>query len=216
MLGQGIAATQAVVKDWHANGVSESEVASALDTLTGSYVVALSTTGSVAGQILSFMQRGFPPEYIDTYPEVLRKVTTEQVNRAIQTYLDPESEIVVSAGSLDAAPQTAGRTIQVHLDTPDSAWRIAIDQIYQSEAGLIVISKASRGEMMAAQVISTVSDQVQIDVDPNLPVKHYLLGKTWNWGDTSQLEPIESLKSIEDKLAAAKLIYQSAGTTAKP
>lgn len=207
-LEQGIAATREVINSWYQDGVTEDEVQSALDTLTGSYLVALSTTGSVAGQVLSFMQRGFPADYIDTYPEVLQQVTPEKVNAAIQQYIDPSQTTTVAAGSISATAPESGRIVKVHMDTPDPAWRIHIDQIYQTANGLIVISKLSRADSMAAQVISTASDQLRINADPELTVQSYVLGKTWDWGDPNQIQPINSLDEIKDQLKDAETIYK--------
>jgi zinc protease len=105
LLEQGIAAIDEVVANWYQNGVTEDEVHKAIETLSGGYLVGLSTTGTVAGQVLSFMQRGFPADYIDTYPSVLREVTTNQVNQAIKQYLDPETFSKVYAGSINTVDE---------------------------------------------------------------------------------------------------------------
>ena len=54
-LNEGLQVAREVVLQWFDDGVSEEEVAAAIETLTGSYIVGLSNTGSVAGQVHSFL-----------------------------------------------------------------------------------------------------------------------------------------------------------------
>ncbi len=213
LLDQGLAATEAVVSDWHAHGVSADEVHRAIETLSGSYLVGLSTSGSVAGQVLSFVQRGFAPEYIDEYPKRLQSIGVDQVNAAIRHFLSPNLTTLVIAGSF-AGPQadhTTGihsSTISVRLDTPDAGWHINIEQIYRSHDGLIVISRLEHSDTPAAAVISTVSDSVHIAAtDAALPVRHYIIGKHWDWGGASNYSFIESIDALGSTLNQAELIY---------
>jgi len=217
MLDQGLAATREVVEQWFAEGVSEQEVRAAIETLTGSYIVGLSTTGSVAGQVHSFMQRGFAPEYIDEYPLRVRQLSAAEVNRAIRQYFDPSQLIEVVAGSLAEPKTTTAQTpaqtttpISIRLDTPDAGWRVQIERITANKERLIVLSSLERDPAaMAAQVISTVSDSVQIDQSyADLPIQHYIVGKTWAWGDTGEYTFIDSAEIISEALPNAKILYQ--------
>jgi len=218
LLDAGLAATNEVLETWHTDGVTDAEVAAALETLSGSYLVGLSTTSMVAGQTLSFMHRGFDPEYIDQYPRDLRELSTEDVNRAIRQYFDPGAVTRVMAGSLDEAaepPAESGmRMFDVRLDAPDAAWRIGIESIYRTEERLIVISRLSRKkDAIAAQVITTVSDKVRLPIPEDasgLPVRHYILGKSWDWGSHPENYQFpDSLETLEDTLARAEKIYEA-------
>ena len=102
-LDTGLAATLEVLTDWFDQGVTSAEVEAAIETLSGTYLVGLSTTGRVAGQVHSFMERGFAPEYIDTYPLELRQLTADSVNQAIRTYFKPDQLVEVAAGTFVAA-----------------------------------------------------------------------------------------------------------------
>lgn len=214
MLEDGLQATYEVVDQWYANGVSEDEVLAAIETLTGAYLVGLSTTGSVAGQVHSFMQRGFAPEYIDEYPLRLRALTAEDVNRAIRQYFDPGLMTEVVAGSLTAGPLPQGEAsgegtnVTVRLDSPDAAWRINIEKVYRTSEHIVVLSRLSRGPEAAAQVISTVADTIRIDAQyAGLPVRHYIVGKVWDWGDTKEYSFIESAETLENAVKGAELLY---------
>lgn len=210
LLDQGLEATRSVVKDWFENGVSDEEVAATIDTLTGSYLVGLSTTARVAGQVHSFILRGHSLDYIDLYPQKLREITTAQVNLAIKKYFNPSKTRVIMAGSLEKKQTTdpiKSDPIRVTMDAPDAGWRIQIDQIYRTAGQLIVISNLTRTAETAAQVITAVSDSVNLPTPITLPVRHYILGKTWNWGDTGDYQFLKSIDEIKSVLVDAERIY---------
>lgn len=211
MLEAGLNATDEVLNDWYAKGVTDEEVKAAIETLNGSYLVGLSTTGRVARQIHSFIQRGLSPEYVDQYPLKIQKVTSEQVNQAIKTYFNPDELKLVVSGSLEGNGPTASnsqnQTISVRIDTPDAGWKIQIEKVYRTKDSLITISKLSQNAVVAAQVISTVADSVEIPSETNLPVRNYVLGKTWDWGDTGNYTFIDSMDALGDILNDAELVY---------
>lgn len=212
MLEQGLKATTSVLESWHQDGVDEAEVAAAIETLTGAYLVGLSTTTAVAGQMHSFLQRGYDTHYMDAYPELLQQLDAAQVNRAIRSYFDPTATQRVIAGTFqtESPPEEpAGEhSLSVRLDTPDSAWRIAIESVFRDGDQLIAISRLSRpADVSAAQVITTVSDSLRIQADPTLPVKHYILGKTWDWSPPGDYTFIDSLDALQPNLDAAQQIY---------
>ena len=100
LLEKGKKATQSVIEDWHENGVTADEVEAARVSLKGKYLVGLSTTSAVAGQVHSFLQRGYPVDYIDRYPQKLDQITAESVNAIIREHLEPSAFHSVMAGSL--------------------------------------------------------------------------------------------------------------------
>jgi hypothetical protein len=93
------------------------------------------------------------------------------------------------------------------MDTPDAGWTVRIDKIYRSKDGLLVISKLSQNTDAAAQVITTVADSVEIPPEMKLPTRHYVLGKTWAWGDTGNYTFIDSVDALEEALEGAELVY---------
>ena len=215
LLDQGLAATESVFNQWYEQGVSEDEVQKAIDTLSGGYLVGLSTTGSVAGQVLSFVQRGFAPEYIDQYPKHLQAVTAKQVNRTIRQHLKPQQHTLVVAGSLDKPQETEPASIlqqqdiSIRLDTPDAGWSIEIEKVYRTSESLVVIAQLQHSGDIAAAVISTVSDSVSIPrTDQALPLRHYILGKKWDWGVTPDYTFIDSMDTFGAALDRAEIIYE--------
>ena len=215
LLDQGLAATQAVFTEWYEQGINPAEVQKAIDTLSGAYLVGLSTTARVAGQVLSFVQRGFDPEYIDEYPQHLRTVTAEQVNRTIRQHLKPQQHTLVVAGSLNTPQEAEPASIQkqqdisIRLDTPDAGWSIEIDKVYHTSESLVVIAQLEHRGDIAAAVISTASDSLSIpSTDQALTMRYYILGKTWDWGVALDYTFIDSMDAFGAALDRAELIYE--------
>ena len=75
-------------------------------TLTGSYKVALATSGGVAGALLNALQRGYGPEWVDAFPRRLEALSLAEVNAAIRQHLDPAKMVTVMAGTLPEAKET--------------------------------------------------------------------------------------------------------------
>ncbi len=99
-LEQGLKATLEQVRRFVDEGVTEEELAEKKDTLTGLFQTGLSTTSGLATALLINIERGFGPGYLDRYPEEIRAVTRQQVNDAVQRYLNPETLHTVVAGSV--------------------------------------------------------------------------------------------------------------------
>ncbi len=98
---RGLESTQKQIALWLDKGVSEEELKAKKTTMTGVYKVALSTTGGMAGQLLSIAQRGIKMNFLDEYPDKINALTLDEVNGAIKKYIKPENLHVVVAGSVD-------------------------------------------------------------------------------------------------------------------
>ena len=200
-LERGLAATRSVLADWAADGVESGEVDAAQRTLSGKYVVGLSTTGRVAGQVHSFLQRGFDADYIDRYTDDLGKVRADAVNRAIRDYFDPSRLALVTAGSLpgggNAENAEGGMPISVRLDVPHAGWRIGIERVYRTPDAWVAVSRLSESGGPAAQVVSTVSDRVIVEASGNdRSIRHYVIGKTWKWGNGGSHTFVDSMADV--------------------
>ncbi len=103
LLERGVASTRRVIAAWWADGVTDAELTAHKQGLIGSYGVGLSTAGGVAATILIAVQRGYDLTWLDGYPQAIRAVTRDQVNRAIHAHLDPDSMVLVEAGSIPTA-----------------------------------------------------------------------------------------------------------------
>ena len=68
--------------------------------LAGSFQVGLATTDGMAGTLLATVNRGYPLSWIDEYPQKLTALTVEQVNAAIKKHLQPDSFVLIKAGTV--------------------------------------------------------------------------------------------------------------------
>jgi hypothetical protein len=115
---------------------------------------------------------------------------------------------ILSVLLLCTTTQGAEKTnITIELTVPDAAWTIAIEEVYKVKNEIWVISRISRDpDVMGAQVISKVRDAVEIA--PDLPVKHFIIGKAWGWKNEEPYSFIKDLKEIEKELKAGSRLYK--------
>ena len=99
-------------------------------------------------------------------------------------------------------------TVSVQLGVPDGGWKIRIDQVYQTPTHLLAVSKLERNPGLAIQVISQAKDSVQVKA-PKLPIRHFVLGKTWNWPNKQPYSFLSDPKELSKPIAGAKLVYQA-------
>lgn len=101
MVDRGYKATIEQLAKWVESGITKAELTAKQSTITGSYKVGLATTNGLAGQILTNAERGRPNSYLDKFPELINALTVEQINNAIQKYIDKDRMFFIAAGSLD-------------------------------------------------------------------------------------------------------------------
>ena len=104
--------------------------------------------------------------------------------------------------------------VSVQLTVPDGGWKIRIVQVYQTSTHLLAVSKLERSSGPAIQVISQVKDSVKVRA-PKLPVRHFVLGKTWNWTNKEAYAFLSGPKELSKEIAGTKLVFQ-AKAKAKP
>jgi zinc protease len=100
LLHKGYSSTMRELKRWVNEGITEEELKNTKSRMIGSYKIGLSTTGGLAGQILSFAERGYSPSYLDEYPKLVDALTLKEVNSVIKKYIDPEAVVTVAAGTI--------------------------------------------------------------------------------------------------------------------
>ena len=104
--------------------------------------------------------------------------------------------------------QARESTVSVQLTVPDGGWKIRIDRVYQIPTHLLAVSKLERSQGLAIQVISQAKDSVKVKA-PKLPVRHFVLGKTWNWPNQEPYSFLSDPKELSKPIAGAKLVFQA-------
>ena len=100
------------------------------------------------------------------------------------------------------------KEIKVRLSVPDTTWTVVIDEVHKIGNELWVLASVSqKSHVMGAQVITTVEDSLKLTA-PDLPVKYFLTGKTWNWENEEPYTFIDNPDEIREELKSGKLLYK--------
>ncbi|MEM1270987.1 MAG: pitrilysin family protein, partial [Bacteroidota bacterium] len=67
-LEPGIAATRNELRRFMEDGITKDELAEKQETISGSFKVGLATTSGIAASLLTNIERGFGPAYLDAFP----------------------------------------------------------------------------------------------------------------------------------------------------
>ncbi|HEY1268471.1 MAG TPA: pitrilysin family protein, partial [Candidatus Binatia bacterium] len=93
--GEAIKIAVAEIRKMREQGVTETELNEAKDYLIGSFPLRFDTNRKVAAVLSQVEFYGLGLDYLERYPEIIRKISREDVLRAAKTYLHPEKLIVV-------------------------------------------------------------------------------------------------------------------------
>ena len=100
---EAIQVARAEIERIRRDGVTAEELEDAKSYLTGSFALGLETNDDVADFLGQVEYLGLGLDYVDRYPELVRKVTAEDVLRVARKYLQPDKLIVVVVGNLRKA-----------------------------------------------------------------------------------------------------------------
>jgi zinc protease len=92
--------THAILDKFVAEGVTERELQTQMNSESGSYQIGLANLTSVTERIGQNAALGLSLDDIDNYPAQLRAVTVDEVNAAIKKYFDPSKLVTVIAGTV--------------------------------------------------------------------------------------------------------------------
>lgn len=105
MLAQGLASTRRELLLWHSKGVTSDELERRKSNMIGSFKVGLATSSTLADQLLTAVNRGYEPSWLDAYPAMVEALTVDQVNAVIRRHLDPDKMALVLAGDVKESPK---------------------------------------------------------------------------------------------------------------
>ena len=105
VLDRGVARVQEEVRRLVDDGLSQDELATVQQTLFGTHVVGLSTSGGAAAALLGAIENGMGPDWLAVYPERLQALTADRVNEVLRAHLLPDAFVVARAGPFEAASE---------------------------------------------------------------------------------------------------------------
>jgi zinc protease len=100
LLERGLASTRRELDSWYKEGVTADELSYRKSAVAGQFAVSLETSEGLAEQLLRCSERGFDVKWLDEFPTKIRALTLEQVNASIKKHLNPESMVIIKAGTL--------------------------------------------------------------------------------------------------------------------
>lgn len=95
-------------------------------------------------------------------------------------------EIDVATVEPDALPK---RGFNLSLSAPDAAWSLQAQRAYlvttdEGATQVWIVAQLQRDEdVMGAQVISEVSDRIEVRAPADAKARWFVMGRTWNGGD---------------------------------
>jgi len=68
------------------------------------------------------------------------------------------------------------QTIKIGFDVPNPGYNLKIQNVYKTPEQLIVVSRLKSPSGMCIACLGHASDSISVEVDQQLPVKHYVIG----------------------------------------
>lgn len=93
-----IKATIEGTQDFIKNGPNDVDLDRAKNNLIGSSILGLSSNSGLAGALLTIAQYDLPLDYYDTYPETIRSITKEDIQKAFEKNVHPDDFVTVIVG----------------------------------------------------------------------------------------------------------------------
>ena len=120
--------------------------------------------------------------------------------------------VMLAAVSGAHADEAQKRKLTVKCDAPATNYSIKIQSVWRVGKELWVVSKIIEHGDGGGAAITPLKDSVEVDADKDLPVKHYISGKTWNWWTGVEAEFIKSRAALleqmkEDKVEIGEVLY---------
>ena len=100
---EAITESIAEIRRMQEEGVSEEELAEAKAFITGNFATRFQSSSRIANYILAIERLGFPPTYADTYLDLIRAVTKEQVQAAAKKHIRLDEAVLTVVGNLEEA-----------------------------------------------------------------------------------------------------------------
>ena len=98
-----------VVKSVTGEEVTDEELETVKNYLTGVFPLQLETANSVASRVINLKMYSLPKDYYSTYISAITKLTKQDILNAAKKYLQPENVYIVVSGDAAAITPTVGR-----------------------------------------------------------------------------------------------------------
>lgn len=106
---------------------------------------------------------------------------------------------------LEATNAVSAQTSSLSIETPNPSWSLAPVSAFQVGNEIWCLYQLTAKEGMFAQVISQANAEMKFSA-PELPIKNFVLGKTWSWKSDPNVIFIDSMNDLGDQFTDAKPI----------
>ena len=94
----------------------------------------------------------------------------------------------------------ADRDIGIQFKTPTLGRKVRINQVWKVGDELWVISSIAPQRGAGLTAIGTAKDSVRVSADKKVKVRHFVIGKNWNWWDGDKAEFIKSVEALKEQM----------------
>ena len=137
-------------------------------------------------------------------PQALRVKINEDLKR-IAALPEPDAPEMKEPPATVSTPKISQR-INLRLDTPDSGWSVRILQVKRVGDELWVLSALQHGSDVAQMVITPVEDLVVVETSRELPVRHFVLNKTWTWKNKEDITFLRGVPDLDRSWVLGKIV----------
>lgn len=103
---QALDTTLAVLSEMADKGMTEEEISNYKDATAGNFLLGIEGRGSLISILVRMQILGLPIDYIDTYVDQVRTITSEEIKAVARKMIDPKSFAVTVVGKPDPAIET--------------------------------------------------------------------------------------------------------------
>jgi len=105
----------------------------------------------------------------------------------------------------------AARDIEVRVSVPTSGWSVQIMEMREVDGELWTVSRliSPPPGAFTLQVISEVAQTISGSW-PDLPVRHFVMGRTWKWEDAEQSDYtfIDAWEDLPEAYEGGRVLYR--------
>lgn len=141
---QGVNALRTELTNLHAQPFLEEEVQRARDSILNAYVFTMDSRAKVLNQAMNLEFYGYPRDWYQRYPELIRKVTAADVARVAKKYVQPDQVAMLVVGKqadFDKPLSTLGTVTPVDITIPEPGADVAAAPVAANPQGQALIER---------------------------------------------------------------------------
>lgn len=136
-------------------------------------------------------------------PQSMREVINDEMKR-VTALPEPIAPKIEDAAKEETTTNNQKREIAIKLDAPDSGWSIQITVAKRVNDEIWVLSTLRHGGGISAMVITPVSDIIELEAPRDMPIKHFVLNKTWDGPGPEGIQFIDGIPELGRDWALGK------------